>query len=34
MADWPSALVRFALYLALGALFGLSAFGLYGVRAR
>ena len=31
--DWPLIAVRFALYLALGGLFGLSAFGLYGLKA-
>lgn len=31
MADWPPIIVRFALYLTLGALFGLAAFSLYGV---
>ena len=33
MPDWPIVAVRFALYLSLGGLFGLSAFGLYGLRA-
>ena len=33
MADWPVVAIRFALYLSLGGLFGLSAFGLYGLRA-
>lgn len=33
MGDWPLIGVRFALYLALAALFGLSAFSLYGLRA-
>lgn len=33
MGDWPIIAVRFALYLTLGALFGLTAFGLYGLRA-
>ncbi len=32
MVDWPLISVRFALYLALAALFGLAAFGLYGLR--
>lgn len=32
MADWSLIGVRFALYLTLAALFGLSAFGLYGLR--
>lgn len=32
MADWPLIGVRFALYLTLAALFGLAAFGLYGLR--
>lgn len=31
-ADWPLIAIRFALYLALGGLFGLSAFSLYGLR--
>lgn len=31
--DWPLIAARFALYLALGGLFGLSAFGLYGLKA-
>lgn len=31
-ADWPLIAIRFALYLALGELFGLSAFSLYGLR--
>lgn len=31
--DWPLIAVRFALYLALSGLFGLSAFGLYGLHA-
>lgn len=30
--DWPLIAVRFALFLALGGLFGLSAFGLYGLK--
>lgn len=34
MADWSLIGVRFALYLTLAALFGLSAFSLYGLRAR
>lgn len=34
MGDWPLIGVRFALYLALAALFGLSAFSLYGLRGR
>jgi putative copper resistance protein D len=34
MGDWPLIGVRFALYLALATLFGLSAFCLYGLRAR
>lgn len=33
MADWPLITVRFAVYLALAVLFGLSAFSLYGLRA-
>lgn len=33
MSDWSLIGVRFALYLALAALFGLSAFSLYGLRA-
>lgn len=33
MADWPMIAVRFALYLVMSALFGLSAFGLHGLRA-
>ena len=33
MNDWPLIGVRFALYLTLAALFGLSAFSLYGLRA-
>lgn len=32
-ADWPMIAVRLALYGVLGGLFGLSAFGLYGLRA-
>ena len=32
-ADWPLIAIRFALYLALGGLFGLSAFSLYGLKA-
>lgn len=32
MADWSLIGVRFALYLTLAALFGLAAFGLYGLR--
>lgn len=32
MGDWPLIGVRFALYLTLAALFGLSAFSLYGLR--
>lgn len=31
-ADWPLIAVRFALYMTLSALFGLSAFGLYGLK--
>ena len=31
-ADWPMIAVRFALYAVLGSLFGLSSFGLYGLR--
>ena len=31
-ADWPLIAVRFALYMTLSGLFGLSAFGLYGLR--
>jgi putative copper resistance protein D len=31
-ADWPLIAVRFALYLTLSGLFGLSAFGLYGLQ--
>lgn len=31
--DWPLIAVRFALYLALGGLFGLSAFSLYALKA-
>ena len=34
MSDWSLIGVRFALYFALAALFGLSAFSLYGLRAR
>jgi len=34
MGDWSLIGVRFALYLTLAALFGLSAFSLYGLRAR
>ncbi len=34
MGDWPLIVVRFAIYLTLAALFGLSAFSLYGLRAR
>ena len=33
MADWPLIAVRFALYVALSGLFGLSAFSLYGLKA-
>jgi putative copper resistance protein D len=33
MTDGPTILVRFALYLVLAAMFGLSAFSLYGLRA-
>ncbi|WP_068094891.1 copper homeostasis membrane protein CopD [Novosphingobium rosa] len=33
MGDWSLICVRFAIYLTLMALFGLSAFGLYGLRA-
>ncbi|RST21095.1 copper resistance protein CopD, partial [Streptomyces sp. WAC04770] len=33
MFDGPTIVVRFALYLVLAALFGLSAFSLYGLRA-
>lgn len=33
MGDWPLIGVRFALYLALATLFGLSVFSLYGLRA-
>lgn len=33
MGDWPLIGVRFALYLTLAALFGQSAFGVYGLRA-
>jgi putative copper resistance protein D len=32
-ADWPLIAVRFALYMTLGGLFGLSAFSLYGLKA-
>jgi putative copper resistance protein D len=32
VSDWPLIAVRFGLYLTLAALFGLSAFGLYGLR--
>lgn len=32
MADWPIIVIRFWLFLTLGALFGLSAFSLYGLR--
>ncbi|GAC1575581.1 MAG: copper homeostasis membrane protein CopD [Sphingomicrobium sp.] len=32
MLDWPLIAVRFGLYVTLAALFGLSAFGLYGLR--
>ncbi|HEX8414541.1 MAG TPA: copper homeostasis membrane protein CopD [Sphingomicrobium sp.] len=32
-ADWPIIAVRFALYVTLGGLFGLAAFGLYGLSA-
>lgn len=31
-ADWPLIAVRFALYMTLSGLFGLSAFGLYGLK--
>ena len=34
MSDWSLIGVRFALYFAMAALFGLSAFSLYGLRAR
>ncbi len=34
MGDWSLIGVRFALYLTLAALFGLSAFSLYGLRRR
>ncbi|RZL19377.1 MAG: copper resistance protein CopD, partial [Sphingomonas sp.] len=33
MTDWSLIGIRFALYLTLAALFGLAAFGLYGLRA-
>lgn len=33
-ADWPLIAVRFALYATLSGLFGLSAFSLYGLKAR
>ena len=33
MTDWTLVAVRFGVYLTLGALFGLSAFGLYALRA-
>ena len=32
--DWPLIAVRFALYATLSGLFGLSAFSLYGLKAR
>lgn len=32
MLDWPTVAIRLALYLVLAALFGLSAFSLYGLR--
>lgn len=32
MLDWPTVAIRLALYLILAALFGLSAFSLYGLR--
>ena len=34
MGDWSLIVVRFGVYLTLAALFGLSAFSLYGLRAR
>ena len=33
MTDWPLVVVRFGVYLTIGTLFGLSAFGLYALRA-